>query len=36
MIITGDDGDEIVQLKKYLATEFEIKKTGRFEVFPWH
>lgn len=33
MIITGDDGDEIVQLKKYLATEFEIKELGDLKYF---
>lgn len=33
MIITGDDDDEIVQLKKYLATEFEIKELGDLKYF---
>ncbi|KAK9065205.1 hypothetical protein SSX86_016588 [Deinandra increscens subsp. villosa] len=33
MIVTGDDGDEILQLKKNLSAEFEMKNLGRLKYF---
>ena len=33
MIITENDGDEIVDLQKYLASEFEIKNLGGIKYF---
>ena len=31
--LSGDDSEEIVQLKKYLAKEFEIKDLGSLRYF---
>jgi hypothetical protein len=33
MIITGDDMEEISQLQKQLATEFEMKNLGGLKYF---
>ena len=33
MIITGDDAEEIQQLKEHLATEFEMKNLGDLKYF---
>lgn len=36
MIITFDDNDEIVQLKRYLFQEFEVKYLGELNTFFWN
>ena len=35
IILTRDDKAAMEQLKERLALEFEIKKLGKFKVFPW-
>lgn len=36
IILTGNDDEEIQNLRKYLAHELKIKKNGKFEIFSWH
>ena len=33
MIITGDDNEEILELQKHLASEFEMKSLGGLNYF---
>ena len=35
MIVTGDDKEEILRLKDYLATDFEMKDLGGLKYFLW-
>lgn len=32
-VVTGDDGEEMAQLKQLLAQEFEIKELGKLQYF---